>query len=28
MDTEDAVRPSLWPPAFTSAAAWPSSVTW
>jgi len=27
MDTED-VRPSLWPPAFTSAAAWPSSVTW
>ena len=28
MDTEDAVRPSLWPPAFTSASAWPSSVTW
>ena len=27
MDTEDA-RPSLWPPAFTSAAAWPSSVSW
>ena len=28
MDTEDAVRPSLWPPAFTSSAAWPSSVSW
>ena len=29
MDTEEeASRPSLWPPAFTSAAAWPSSVSW